>query len=140
MFLHIEEKLKGLAKAMAVFGILAAIAGAVCFYVASDDADLSLYIGICAGMIAGGFALFVGSFFAYGLGQLIENTAGNAPVASTAPSCTVAASTPSSASAPAAAPASADEATIVAVATAAIAASRGASACAFKVISITKIQ
>ncbi len=33
-----------------------------------------------------------------------------------------------------------DETTIVAVATAAIAAARGASACAFKVISITKIQ
>lgn len=33
-----------------------------------------------------------------------------------------------------------DESTVVAVATAAIAASRGASACAFKVISITKIQ
>lgn len=45
-----------------------------------------------------------------------------------------------SAPAPAAAPASDDEATVVAVATAAIAASRGASNCAFKVISVTKIQ
>ncbi len=49
------------------------------------------------------------------------------------------------ASAPAASPAvqavsGTDEETVVAVATAAIAASRGASACAFKVISITKIQ
>lgn len=45
--------------------------------------------------------------------------------------------------APAAAPVSAsggDEETVVAVATAAIAASRGASSCAFKVLSITKIQ
>lgn len=44
------------------------------------------------------------------------------------------------ASAPAAASASDDEATVVAIATAAIAASRGASECAFKVISVTKIQ
>ena len=43
-------------------------------------------------------------------------------------------------SAPAAKAGAEDEATVVAVATAAIAASRGQSECAFKVISVTKIQ
>jgi hypothetical protein len=44
------------------------------------------------------------------------------------------------AAAPAAASAADDEQTIVAIATAAIAAERGDSECAFKVISVTKIQ
>ena len=53
----------------------------------------------------------------------------------------VAAAAPAPASsAPAAKQGSADEETVVAVATAAIAAARGQSECAFKVISITKIQ
>lgn len=140
MFSDIETKLKTMAKAMAAFGVIAAIAGAVLFYIASGNSEYAAYLGICALIIAGGFALFFCSFFAYGLGQLIENTAGGKPIASTAPACTVAASTPSSAPRTAPAAASADEATVVAIATAAIAASRGASACAFKVISITKIS
>jgi len=139
MFFEIEKKLKSVAKAMAAFGVLAAIAGAVLLYLVSNDPQRALYIGSCNLMIAGGFALFFGSFFAYGLGQLIENTAGNAPVSVSAPSCNVSTSVP--AAQPASSGASAeDEATIVAIATSAIAASRGASACAFKVISVTKIQ
>jgi sodium pump decarboxylase gamma subunit len=47
---------------------------------------------------------------------------------------------PAPAAAPAAASAADDEQTIVAIATAAIAAERGDSECAFKVISVTKIQ
>lgn len=54
------------------------------------------------------------------------------PAAAPAPTVTASTATPASASN--------DEETVVAVATAAIAASRGASSCAFKVISITKIQ
>jgi hypothetical protein len=58
-----------------------------------------------------------------------EKKAAPAPAAATAP-----------AAAPAAASAADDEQTIVAIATAAIAAERGDSECAFKVISVTKIQ
>ena len=142
MFQNIEKKLKAMAKAMAVLGVLAVIAGAVLLIYIADNASLLPYVGSGTGVIMGGFALFVGSFFAYGFGQLIENTALGAPVAPSAPACTVTASTPgnATATAPATANASADEATVVAIATAAIAASRGASACAFKVISITKLS
>ncbi len=63
--------------------------------------------------------------------KLVATTSGKkssaAPVAKAAPAVTTAS-------------ASDDEATVVAIATAAIAAARGSSNCAFKVISITKIQ
>lgn len=137
MFSDIETKLKAVAKAMAAFGVIAAIAGAVFMYIASGNDAYAAYLGICALMLAGGFALFFGSFFAYGLGQLIENTQGGTAAAPSAPQAAVTASVPCSAKAAPAA--SDDEATTVAIATAAIAASRGASACAFKVLSVTKI-
>lgn len=59
-----------------------------------------------------------------------------------APAAAAPAATAPKAAAPAAAPSASgsEEETIVAIATAAIAASRGASDCAFKVISVTKIQ
>lgn len=59
---------------------------------------------------------------------LAKQKAPAAPAVSAAPSASASAAS------------NADEETVVAVATAAIAASRGASACAFKVVSITKIQ
>ena len=86
MFNHIGRKIKGLAKFICWVGILLSILMGVIVILGGDVSELSDtvegaeqlagmgWVGGVLIIIIGSLASWIGSFFAYGFGQLIENT------------------------------------------------------------------
>ncbi len=86
MFNHIGRKIKGLAKFICWIGILLSILVGVVIIAGGDASELSDavegaeqlagmgWIGGVLVIIIGSLASWIGSFFMYGFGQLIENT------------------------------------------------------------------
>ena len=76
MFENIGGKIKGLAKVICYVGIaISVIAGIfmIGFGSSSYNGDTMIVMG-CVVMIVGSLVSWIGSFFAYGFGELIENT------------------------------------------------------------------
>ena len=76
MFKNIGGKIKGLAKVICYVGIaISVIAGIfmIGFGSSSYNGDTMIVMG-CVIMIVGSLVSWIGSFFAYGFGELIENT------------------------------------------------------------------
>lgn len=76
MFKNIGGKIKGLAKVICYVGIaISVIAGIVMigFGSSSYNGDTMIVMG-CVVMIVGSLVSWIDSFFAYGFGELIENT------------------------------------------------------------------
>ena len=76
MFKNIGGKIKDLAQVICYLGIaLSVVAGTVMigFGSSSYDGDTMVVMG-CVVMIVGSLVSWIGSFFAYGFGELIENT------------------------------------------------------------------
>ena len=76
MFKNIGGKIKGLAKVICYVGIaISVIAGIfmIGFGSSSDNGDTMIVMG-CVVMIVGSLVSWIDSFFAYGFGELIENT------------------------------------------------------------------
>lgn len=76
MFKNIGGKIKELAKVICSVGIaISVIAGIVMigFGSSSYNGDAMVYMGFAV-MIVGPLVSWIGSFFAYGFGELIENT------------------------------------------------------------------
>lgn len=76
MFGNIGGKIKGLATAISVIGIgVSVICGIIMIIAGGATGDSGVTIGMgFAVMIIGSLLSWVGSFFAYGFGELIENT------------------------------------------------------------------
>ena len=75
MFKNIGGKIKGLAKVICYVGIaISVIAGIVMigFGSSSYNGDTMIVMGFAV-MIVGSLVSWIGSFFAYGFGELIEN-------------------------------------------------------------------
>lgn len=76
MFKNIGGKIKGLAQVICYLGIaISVIAGIfmIGFGSSSYNGDTMIVMG-CVVMIVGSLVSWIGSFFAYGFGELIENT------------------------------------------------------------------
>lgn len=76
MFSNIGGKIKGLAKVICIVGMaISVVAGIVMigFVSSSYNGDTMTVMG-CVVMIVGPLVSWIGSFFAYGFGELIENT------------------------------------------------------------------
>ena len=76
MFSNIGGKIKGLAKVICIVGMaISVVAGIVMigFGSSSYNGDTMTVMG-CVVMIVGPLVSWIGSFFAYGFGELIENT------------------------------------------------------------------
>lgn len=76
MFKNIGGKIKDLAQVICYLGIaISVVAGIVMigFGSSSYDGDTMVVMG-CVVMIVGSLVSWIGSFFAYGFGELIENT------------------------------------------------------------------
>ncbi len=76
MFKNIGGKIKGLAKVICYVGIaISVIAGIfmIGFGSSSYNGDTMVVMG-CVVMIVGSLVSWIDSFFAYGFGELIENT------------------------------------------------------------------
>lgn len=76
MFKNIGGKIKGLAKVICYVGIaISVIAGIfmIGFGSSSYNGDTMIVMG-CVVMIVGSLVSWIDSFFAYGFGELIENT------------------------------------------------------------------
>lgn len=76
MFSNIGGKIKGLAKVICIVGMaIFVVAGIVMigFGSSSYNGDTMTVMG-CVVMIVGPLVSWIGSFFAYGFGELIENT------------------------------------------------------------------
>ena len=76
MFKNIGGKIKGLAKVICYVGIaISVIAGIfmIGFGSSSYNGDTMIVMG-CVVMIMGSLVSWIDSFFAYGFGELIENT------------------------------------------------------------------
>ncbi len=69
MFDDIGGKIKGLAVFICVIGIFAAVISGFVFMSDEDTVGIGVII-----MIGGSLGAWVGSFFMYGFGQLIQNT------------------------------------------------------------------
>ena len=76
MFSNIGGKIKGLATAISVIGIgVSVICGIIMIIAGGATGDTGAMIGMgFAILIVGSLLSWVGSFFAYGFGELIENT------------------------------------------------------------------
>lgn len=68
MFENIGGKMKALARVMAVLGIIGAVVAGVVLV-----SDGNVGAGLCVAIL-GSLVAWTGSFFAYGFGQLIENS------------------------------------------------------------------
>ena len=77
MFTNIGGKIKGLAKVICYVGIaISVVAGVSMIGLGSSsyyNGDTMAVMG-CVVMIVGSLVSWIGSFFAYGFGELIENT------------------------------------------------------------------
>ena len=76
MFTNIGGKIKGLAKVICYVGIAISVVaglGMIGFGSSSYNGDTMVGMG-CVVMIVGSLVSCIGSFFAYGFGELIENT------------------------------------------------------------------
>ena len=71
MFNHIGIKIKILATTVSIIGILLSIIGGIYIWVKFEE-EL-FFIGLLI-IFGGSLASWIGGFFAYGFGQLIENT------------------------------------------------------------------
>lgn len=77
MFSNIGRKIKVLAWVVCIIGMLASFVGAVRFWsMDSYYGDENILVGFVV-LIVGGLISWVGSFFTYGFGQLIEKTEEN---------------------------------------------------------------
>ncbi len=80
LFSDIGKKIKRLALVTAVFGVLFFIIGGVillaCLTELPGNADFVDFVGIfiCMVVIVGCFLSFIGSYFIYGFGELIDQT------------------------------------------------------------------
>lgn len=73
MFENIGGKIKTLAVIVCVLGIVASFAGAVNLWMANSRYNPTIVPGVVT-LVAGCLISWVGSFFTYGFGQLIENS------------------------------------------------------------------
>ena len=81
MFNNIGKKIKVLAWVICIIGMVASLIGAIALWISAGTS----YYGVNAGLILAGFvtlivgcvASWVGSFFCYGFGQLIDKTEEN---------------------------------------------------------------
>ena len=72
MFNNIGGKIKALAKVLCWIGIVFSVIGGIAMML-SQQADQGVLLGILT-IVVGCLVSWIGSFFAYGFGQLIENT------------------------------------------------------------------
>lgn len=70
MFNNIGNKIKTLAKVLCWFGIIASVIGGI--GMALSDNDMLIFGLLIA--VAGALLSWIGSFFTYGLGELIDNS------------------------------------------------------------------
>lgn len=74
MFSNIGGKIKGLATAISVIGIgISVICGIIMIIAGAYNGNVMVGTGFAV-LIGGSLASWIGSFFAYGFGELIENT------------------------------------------------------------------
>ena len=75
MFNNIGKKIKTLAAVICWIGIIFSIIGFLVMLIYGAVEAEGLFIGLSfAVLVVGGFGSWIGSFFAYGFGQLIENS------------------------------------------------------------------
>ena len=72
MFDRIGKKMKNLATLCTFLGMMASFAGAIYIW-ATDELKSSFIIGLLV-LLFGGLFSWIGSFFLYGFGELIEKT------------------------------------------------------------------
>lgn len=77
MFENIGGKIKALAKVICWIGIVASIIAAISVWAAGDRWNPTFLPGLLI-LVAGCLGSWLGSFFTYGLGELIESTQQNA--------------------------------------------------------------
>ena len=73
MFDDIAGKIKALAKVTCGLGIAASIMGAFALWAQSSPYNSTTSAGVLV-LVLGSLASWIGSFFTYGFGELIENT------------------------------------------------------------------
>lgn len=73
MFDDIGGKIKALAKVTCGLGIAASIIGAFALWAQNSSYNPTMFAGVLV-LVLGSLASWIGSFFTYGFGQLIENT------------------------------------------------------------------
>lgn len=73
MFDDIGGKIKTLAKITCGLGIAASIIGVIALWMQNSNYNPTTIIGVLV-LVLGSLASWIGSFFTYGFGQLIENT------------------------------------------------------------------
>ncbi len=76
MFDNIGGKIKTLASVICVVGIIASVILAIALWTQNDRYNPTVALGFGV-LIGGGVASWVGSFFMYGFGELIEETTRN---------------------------------------------------------------
>lgn len=76
MFDRIGEKIKTLAVISFALGVLASLIGAIALWAANSYRNPTVFAGICV-LVGGSLASWIGSFFTYGFGELIEETRRN---------------------------------------------------------------
>ena len=75
MFNNIGKKIKTLAAVICWIGIIFSIIGFLVMLIYGAVEEEGLFIGLSfAVLVVGGFGSWIGSFFTYGFGQLIENS------------------------------------------------------------------
>lgn len=73
MFTNIGGKIKTLAKVLCWIGIVASLIGCIVISIGSNSRNSTVLIGLAV-LIAGCIGSWVGSFFIYGFGELIQET------------------------------------------------------------------
>ena len=73
MFDNIGGKIKALAVVTCGLGIIASIIGAIALWIQNSDYNPTAFSGVLV-LVLGSLASWIGSFFTYGFGELIENT------------------------------------------------------------------
>lgn len=73
MFENIGGKIKALAKVLCWIGIIASVISAIAMWGQNSSYSPTILPGILI-LVLGCLLSWIGSFFAYGFGQLIENT------------------------------------------------------------------
>lgn len=73
MFDNIGRKIKTLAKVTCALGIAASILGACVIWGQNSRYNSTIFIGILV-LVLGSLGSWIGSFFTYGFGELIENS------------------------------------------------------------------
>lgn len=73
MFDNIGGKIKTLAAVTCGLGIIASIIGAIALWIQDSSYNPTAFTGVLV-LVLGSLASWIGSFFTYGFGELIENT------------------------------------------------------------------